>query len=120
MKTSYIKKQRKVSKNPDKHIPNQKESEAIRKACAETGRSEDDLRRDYHYRKLFAEASKVKILDHDEKIDKYYKRICQLARKKSGFGNSHENSIKELEVYLKRKNPKGYSIESVLSKYGKS
>lgn len=119
MKKPYIKKKLKISKNPDKHIPNQRESAAIRKAMSETGKTEKELREDYYYRKLFSEAGKVKVLDLDQKIDRYYKRICQKARKKTGFGNSHNLSKKELEGRLKYRNPKGYSIETVLEKYGK-
>lgn len=85
MKKSYIKKRLKISKNPDKHIPNKRESEAIRKAMSETGKTEQELRGDYYYRKLFSEAGKVKVLDIDQKIDRYYKRIWLSTKLCEGF-----------------------------------
>lgn len=42
------------------HAPMKRESQAIRKAMAETGKTEEELRLDPHYRRIFSEAQKQK------------------------------------------------------------
>jgi len=86
------------------HAPMKRESEAIRRAMAETGRTEEDLRQDPHYRKLFSEAAKAKgtKTPRERKIREMLKAVLREVK----LPKEHPKTLETLaEMYRAKRGP---------------
>lgn len=121
MKNSFYKKRAKIASSGGKHIPNKKEAKAIRRAKYETGKTEEELRKDKYYRKLFSDAAKAESSNRGI-YDRNYKRLCKRVRSITGFSNFHPESIKELEKMVNQGyilNPLSLNTRQIIQLFGK-
>lgn len=121
MKRSYYKKKSRIEASGGKHIPNKKEAKEIRKAKSQTGKTEEELRKEKYYRKLFSDAAKVEFSNRGI-YDRKYKRLCKRVRSITGFSNFHPESIKELDKIVNQGyiiNPLSLNTQQIIRLFGK-
>jgi hypothetical protein len=99
MDKRYLKKLDKI-KYRGGHIANKKESALLRKLMSETGKTEEEIRAIYKYRKALSEAAKVKVISDQEKQDKYVKNVIKRACARRGFWPNHPDSLEALKQIL--------------------
>lgn len=121
MKKSYYKKKLRIEVSGGKHIPNKKEAKEIRRAKSQTGKTEEELRKDKYYRKLFSDAAREEP-SYRGLYDRSYKRLCKRIRTLTGLSNFHPESVKELTNLLNKGyliNPLSLNAEQVIKLFGK-
>ncbi len=99
MKASYRLKQIKIASRGG-HIANKKESALLRKIMSDTGKTEEEIREIYKYRKALSEAAKPAPSTEEAKQKKYYKNVIRQACNLSGFWPSHPESLEQLRKLM--------------------
>lgn len=97
---------RKIASNPDKHIPNKNEGQALRKIMAENHLTEEQVRADVKYRRILAKAQKEGEKRKRSESTKWYQEQIKTACQKTGLVPQHPETLKVLAELLEGANPR--------------
>ena len=86
---------------------------------SETGKTEEEIRAIYKYRKMLSEAAKVKTTDEEAKWKKYYKQLIKLACRRSLCWPSHPDTLEELKKLLPYRSSRynNLTFEQIVKRY---
>ncbi len=115
MKASYHKKKLKIACRGG-HILNKNESALLRKLMSETGKTEEEIREIYKYRKALSTAAKPVPSTYEERQKKYYRYVIRRACNLSGKYPSHPETLEQLRKLMGIYG-RGLTFEEIVKQY---
>lgn len=90
----------KIANDPSKHYPNKNEARILRRIRSQTGLSEQEIRRDYKYRKMLSEAQKQGQKPKYSPTEKFWHNLIQKACRETGLAKEHPDTLAALDCII--------------------